>query len=493
MTQTKARWQTPTRRRFIAGGLAASTLGFPSVLRAQAKAVKVGLIHPVTGFVAYSGQQSRIGAAMAIDDVNKAGGIKGMGGATLEAVLGDSQSKVEVGVSEVEKMNDAGVAAYIGCFQSPVGIAAASQAAAKYNTPFIIDVGASDLIVNRGLKNVFRLKPGFGKCVDDAIVALGEINKKTGAPAKSALLVHESGEFGTGTAKLLAGKLPSIGIEVKDLIPHDNPTRSMDNIALRIRSAQPDILIMSNYVNEYTLLARTLHQQKVNLVGMFSVLGGGFNYKLVKDLPDVAENMMDYNHWLNPLQQQGAGPEEARRGRGRAVHLRGVPDLQLGDAARRCAGARKGPRQGQADRGAHDLHVVDRHRALWAHQVRQRPERGRQGRGPAGAEGRYPGRSPGGIRLGLGGVSETEVLVRPSAVGAHERLGVSAPTLARDGFATAVTRTQARAKRVARPGPTMYPVPKNFCPEAPGITSGPPPALASAPRPGKYDMQGDRV
>jgi len=30
----------------------------------------------------------------------------------------------------------------------------------------------------------------------------------------------------------LAGKLPGIGIEVKETIPHDNPTRSMDNIAL---------------------------------------------------------------------------------------------------------------------------------------------------------------------------------------------------------------------------------------------------------------------
>jgi branched-chain amino acid transport system substrate-binding protein len=290
---------TITRRRFVAGTAAAGTLGFPAILGAQAKPVKVGLIHPVTGFVAYNGQQSRVGAAMAIEDVNKAGGIKGMGGAMLEAVLGDSQSKVEVGVSEVEKMNEAGVATFIGCFQSPVGIAA-SQAAAKYNTPFIIDVGASDLIVNRGLKNVFRLKPGFGTCAEDAISALGEINKQAGSPAKSAVLVHESGEFGTGTAKLLAGKLPGIGIEVKETIPHDNPTRSMDNIALRIRAVQPDILMMSNYGNEYTLLARTLHQQKVNLVAMFSVLGGGFNYKLVKDLPDVAENMMDYNHWFNP-------------------------------------------------------------------------------------------------------------------------------------------------------------------------------------------------
>ena len=97
---------------------------------------------------------------MAVDDVNKAGGIKAMGGAKLEPLLGDSQSKVEVGVAEVEKMNEQGVAAYIGCFQSPVGIAA-SQAAAKYNTPFLIDVGASDLIVSRGLKNVFRLHAGL--------------------------------------------------------------------------------------------------------------------------------------------------------------------------------------------------------------------------------------------------------------------------------------------------------------------------------------------
>lgn len=87
MTQWKVRTQAVTRRGFIAGSAAAGALGFPTVLRAQARTVKVGLIHPVTGFVAYSGQQSRIGAAMAIEDANKAGGIKTMGGATLEACL----------------------------------------------------------------------------------------------------------------------------------------------------------------------------------------------------------------------------------------------------------------------------------------------------------------------------------------------------------------------------------------------------------------------
>lgn len=290
-----------SRRGFVAGttALAAGSLGFPSIGGAQAAPVKVGMIHPVTGFVAYNGQQSRLGGTMAVEDVNKAGGIKSMGGARLEALLGDSQSKVEVGVSEVEKMNEQGVAAYIGCFQSPVGIAA-SQAAAKYNTPFLIDVGASDLIVNRGLKNVFRLKPGFGVCVDDGIASLGALNKAANNVAKTAVIVHESGEFGTGTAKLLSGKLPSVGIAAKELIAHDNPTRNFDNIALRIRSMAPDIVMMSNYGNEYMLLARTLFQQKVNVAGFYSILGGGFNYKFVKDMPDVSQYMMDVNHWFNP-------------------------------------------------------------------------------------------------------------------------------------------------------------------------------------------------
>ena len=294
-----------SRRALLAGGtiLAAGTLGSPAIVGAQPASVKIGLIHPVTGFVAYNGQQSRLGATMAIDDVNKAGGIKAMGGAKLEPLMGDSQSKVEVGVSEVEKMNEQGVAAYIGCFQSPVGIAA-SQAAAKYNTPFLIDVGASDLLVTRGLKNIFRLKPGFGVCVDQGLAALDTLNKAANGVAKSAVIVHESGEFGTGTGKLLSGKLPSIGIQVKEVISHDNPTRNFDNIALRIRSIAPDLVMMSNYQNEYVLLARTLYQQKVNLAGFYSFLGGGFNYKFVKEMPDVSQYMMDTNHWFNPKSEK---------------------------------------------------------------------------------------------------------------------------------------------------------------------------------------------
>jgi branched-chain amino acid transport system substrate-binding protein len=287
------------RRLVLKAGAASSVLGAPGLLFAQPAPVKIGLVHPVSGGLAYSGGQGRLGCQMAIDAVNAAGGIKSMGGTRLEAALGDSQSRPEIGVSEVERLHQAGVSAYVGCFSSAIALPA-TQAAAKYNTPFLIDVGVSDNIVNRGLKNVFRLAPGFGKCVDDAILALGQVNGTAGNVAKTAVLIHEESEFGTGTARLLAGRLPSINVQPVETIKHANPTRDFTNVALRIRSLKPDLVIMSNYQNEYVLLARTLNQQRIDVAAMFSVLGGGFNYRLVKEQPQVAQHMMDFNHWFSP-------------------------------------------------------------------------------------------------------------------------------------------------------------------------------------------------
>jgi branched-chain amino acid transport system substrate-binding protein len=292
-----------SRRDILKIGAAGPLLAAPGLLLSQPAPIKIGLVHPVSGGLAYSGGQGRLGCQLAIDEVNAAGGIKSMGGARLQAVLGDSQSRPEVGVSEVERMHQEGVSAYVGCFSSAIALPA-TQAAAKYNTPFLIDVGASDAIVNRGLKNVFRFKPGFGKCADDAVIALGEVNKAAGGIAKTAVLVHEESEFGTGTANLMESKLPSIGIQAVEKIKHANPTRDFNNVVLRIKSLKPDLVIMSNYQNEYVLLARTMYQQRVDVAAFFSVLGGGFNYRLVKEQPQVAEHMMDFNHWFSPTNQR---------------------------------------------------------------------------------------------------------------------------------------------------------------------------------------------
>lgn len=288
---------TVGRRSVLAGS--AATLALPSVPLAQPAAVKIGLIHPVSGALAFGGQQCRLGAQAAIADVNGAGGLKSMGGAKLEAVLGDAQGRPEIATSLVEQMAEGGVSAFVGAYASALALAA-TQAASKYGIPFSIDSGIADAITARSLRNVFRFFPNNTTATNDAMTALDAINKAAGSPAKTAVLVHEDSEFGTSTARLLAGKMQGIGIEVKSTIGHPTPTRDFTNIALRIRAEKPDIVTMTNYPGEYVLLARTLVQQRVDVGALYSVSGGGFNLKFAKEQPQVSEAMMDFNHWHNP-------------------------------------------------------------------------------------------------------------------------------------------------------------------------------------------------
>ncbi len=291
-----------TLRRRQAIAAATATLAMPAIARAQSATVKLGLIHPVTGPLAFSGSQCRLGGQMAIADINAAGGIKSMGGAKVEALLGDAQLKPELAASLVDQFAEAGAAGFTGCFSSALGLAA-TQAAAKYDLPFCIDSGVSDSLTARGLTNTFRLFTRATGVVDGAVAELDGINKANGSPVQTAILVHENSEFGTNTATILKDKLPGIGVKVLEVMPHATPTRDFSNIVLRIREQKPDLVIISNYINEYVLLIRTLVQQRVPLVAMFSVLGGGFSPKFAKDQPEIAENVMDTNQWYNPRAQ----------------------------------------------------------------------------------------------------------------------------------------------------------------------------------------------
>lgn len=296
-----------SRRRFISRSASvASALAFPLIGGAQTRPIKVGVLHPVTGALAYSGSQCRLGALMAIEDINKAGGIKSMGGAKLEALLGDAQSQPQAGVAEVEKMNEAGVSAIVGAFASAICLAT-TQAAAKYNLPHVVDVGVADQIVERGLKNTFRFGPGYRKCAETAVANLHVLNTAAGKPAKTVMIVHEESLFGTGTANLLARELPGYGYDVKEVIKHANPTRDFNNIVLRMKAINPDIVIPANYYNEYALLVRTMQQQKVTPKAIYSVLGGAASsYKFVKEFPDAANGIIDCNHWFNPKDKRSA-------------------------------------------------------------------------------------------------------------------------------------------------------------------------------------------
>jgi len=290
-----------SRRRFLAATAAATgSLAMPSVLNAAGAPVKLGVLHPVSGALSYSGTQGRLGATMAIEEINAAGGIKSLGGAKIDAVLGDARSTPEGGTAEVEKMNSDGVACIVGGYASNICLAT-TQAAARYDLPYVVDVGVADGIVTRGLKNTFRFGPGFGVIAKTALDNLVKINDAAGKPAKTVMIVHEDSLFGSGLAKLLNAQLPGKGFQVLETISHPTPNRDFNTIVLKIKAQNPDIVIPADYYNEYVLLARTMLQQHIRPKAIYSVLGGAASsYKFVKEFPDAAKGIMDCNHWFNP-------------------------------------------------------------------------------------------------------------------------------------------------------------------------------------------------
>lgn len=309
---------TITRRNVLGGGVAASAVvAMPGLVRAQAPAIKIGILQPVTGALAQDGEYGRLGATIAIDEINGAGGIKSMGGARLQMIFGDARSNPEGGTAEVERMQSEGVAAIVGGFASPICLAA-SQAASRYDIPFIVDVGVSDQIVSRGLKNTFRLGPGFGTVTTSALDNLVKLNDAAGKPAKTVVIVHEDGLFGSGMAKLMNTELPKRGFEILETIPHPTPSRDMSNVALRIKSLNPDLVIPSSYYGEFVLLARTLQQQRIRPKGIYAVLNGAAsNFRFVKEFPEAANLVMDCNHWADPRKAKTAAVRAAAEKDGR--------------------------------------------------------------------------------------------------------------------------------------------------------------------------------
>jgi branched-chain amino acid transport system substrate-binding protein len=291
---------TKHNRRTVLSGAAATlaAIAAPSIGRGQSPApIKIGILQPVTGALAMDGEFGRSGAELAIANINAVGGIRSLGGARLETVFGDARSTPEAGVQEVERMQGDGVVAVVGGFASPICLAA-SQAAARYDLPYLVDVGVTDQIVQRGLKNTFRFAPGFGICARVAVENLVRINEAAGKPAKTVALVHEDGLFGSGLAKLMQTELPKYGFEIVETIAIPTPSRDLSNVVLRLRALNPDLVIPSTYYGETVLLARTMQQQRVRPKGVYSVLNGAAsNMRFVREYPEAADKIMDCNHW----------------------------------------------------------------------------------------------------------------------------------------------------------------------------------------------------
>jgi branched-chain amino acid transport system substrate-binding protein len=95
-----------TRRRVLAGSAAAvAGTGVSSVpwrvAFAQAKPYRIGTMQPLSGAAAIIGKTALVGVQMAVDRINKSGGINGR---PVELIVADYESKPDVGRRKAEKL-----------------------------------------------------------------------------------------------------------------------------------------------------------------------------------------------------------------------------------------------------------------------------------------------------------------------------------------------------------------------------------------------------
>jgi ABC-type branched-subunit amino acid transport system substrate-binding protein len=122
-------------------------LGNPRIAGAQDKdALRIGILLPLTGPSAVTGEHSRRGATLAAEEINAAGGILGR---KIELVFGDDESNPAVGVAAAERLiTKDKVEILAGTYNSSVCLAV-MDVPAKYGIPYISGGATSDQI---GLK-----------------------------------------------------------------------------------------------------------------------------------------------------------------------------------------------------------------------------------------------------------------------------------------------------------------------------------------------------
>jgi branched-chain amino acid transport system substrate-binding protein len=237
----------PTRREFGAGLTAAGVIGTglrPAM--AQTAEVKVAMIAPLSGPWARQGQLMRMGADMALDEINQKGGIQALGGAKMTVVAADAGDSTEKAKNAAQRLLAqhpdlvGGTGAWLSSFTLAV-----TEVTERAQLPWLT-LSYSDLITNRGFKYIFQTSPTADRQAAETVpAALDLAEKATGKRPKTVGILMDNTASPVSFAKpLREGGLEKAGLKlVVDQIftpPLSDATPLVD----KVRAARPDFLLL---------------------------------------------------------------------------------------------------------------------------------------------------------------------------------------------------------------------------------------------------------
>jgi branched-chain amino acid transport system substrate-binding protein len=317
-----------SRRKFLGaalGGVAVAAA--PSSLRAQTKSFKLGIVHPVTGTLTEPGQACRLGAKMATEAINVAGGIKALGGARLELLFGDTQAKPDVARAEAERLIGQGAQMLLGAFDSG-STAAMVPVAQQRHVPFLVDIAIADSITasvakavrdgQQRVQYVYRNFPTATSSSRKAVQYFSEIFKEAGVSPRRVVLMHCNDPFGQSQSRgfLAAHKAANPSWEIVETIPWPEPPADLSAEVSRAKAARPDVIAPITRPGSAQILLSEIRKQRVDVMGVVSPGSPGlYESGQIATLKDDLEHVLTSVPWANFKNPKTAAVAEEYRKR----------------------------------------------------------------------------------------------------------------------------------------------------------------------------------
>jgi branched-chain amino acid transport system substrate-binding protein len=235
---------TPAASRVFAGLLALAAAFDAS--SAAAGDVEVGLIAPMSGPWARQGEVMKVAADMAIDSVNRQGGIKVLGGAKLKLVVFDAGDSVEKAKNAAQRMvaDSPGLVVATGAYLSSFTLAV-TEVTERAKLP-VVTFSYSDMITSRGFKYVFQTSATGNQQAEGSLPALVDMAEKaTGNRPRTVGIVMDNTAASVAFVKPIRDHhLDKLGLKLVVDETFTPPLANATPLIQKVRSARPDLLLL---------------------------------------------------------------------------------------------------------------------------------------------------------------------------------------------------------------------------------------------------------
>jgi len=267
--------QRLSRRAFLEVGVTSlAVAAVPTRVRAQAGAIRLGTLTPLTGSGGNYGPSMLKAMQWVAGEINAAGGVLGR---KLELVSEDDQTNPEAGVRAARKLIDLDkVAAIMGTWASAVTTAVAPLC--WESKTFLTTVSGSDtitLLPHQGY--LVRTQPNTqlqGRKFAEFMVAQG--SKRVGILAVQA-------PFALPTQKIVGEELRKHGAELVAAVVYDKDKTTFRSEIDQVLRARPDMLYLNGYTPDVTIVLKDLY--KAGYTGAKIAQAYAVNQKLLNALP----------------------------------------------------------------------------------------------------------------------------------------------------------------------------------------------------------------